>query len=922
MWLEHWLYKMPLRLRSLVRRNQVEQELSEELQYHLDRQIEILTAQGMPPAKAREGALRQMSGMEQQRERCREARGVGLIEDLISDGRYALRSFRKNPSFVAVIIASLALGIGANTAIFSVINAVSLRLLPVREPERLVLLNWSAKSWPEPFLSDLEGNSRREAGGAMSSDSFALDVFAQVKKQNDVFEQTIAFAANDHHVNVDVRGRAEWATMQAVSGDFFAGLGVSPILGRAILPSDDSASAPTVAVVSHDFWRKHFGSDADVSQTTITVNSQPLTVIGVAPPEFFGVRPGNATDIYIPLSYYMQEYKRLYPDSELASPNNWWLQIIGRVKPGISPATATSEIQIILNRALRAEAGAKGNAPVPAIGLTPAGRGLNDLRERFSTSLFLLMGMVGLVLLIACANVAGLLLARATARQREIAVRLSLGASRGRILRQLLAESVMLGVMGGLVGLIVSEWASSSLVELLSTRRNPIYLSTGIDVRILAFTATVSILTGVLFGLMPSIAATRVNVVPTLKDNTRHFSAAGARARFQIGTLLVGAQVALALLLLIASGLLLRTLTRLQRVSLGFDQHALLTFEVNPGLNAYNDEHLIRYYQQLQRRLQSLPGVRSATLTQHGPIDSGYTSNSTQIPGYTPPGQQVDVYRHMIGSDYFKTLNVPVVLGRPIAEQDTQTSSKVLVINETAVQKYFHGDDPIGKHLLYGRNGSAGSFEVVGVVKDVKYGKIREEVPPTAYWSYQQSKTVSRQMVFLLRTEGNPSAIANSVRQICFELDKDVPVVRMQTEEEAIDGSLFLEKTFALLSSAFGALALMLACVGLYGTIGYAVTRRIPEIGVRMALGAERGRILRMILGEVSLVVIAGILLGLPVSWAMAKLLTHQLYKLSPHDPLTIAGSAAAILGITLLAGYLPARRASKVNPMVALRCE
>ncbi|HWC18934.1 MAG TPA: ABC transporter permease [Terriglobales bacterium] len=920
MWLEHWIYKLPLRLRSLLRRNQVEQELSEELQYHLDQQIEILRARGMPLVDARAAALRQMSGLEQQKERCREARGVNLIEDLISDCRYALRSFRKNPSLAAVIITSLALGIGANTAIFSVINAVSLKMLPVREPEGLVLLNWSAKTWPEGFLSDLEGSSRRDAGGGMSSDSFAFDIFTEVKKQNEVFEQTFAFAANDHHVNVDVNGTAEWATMQAVSGDFFDGLGVSPILGRTILPSDDSPSGSTVAMVSHDFWRKHFGSDTVLSGKTVTVNTTRMTIIGVAPAEFFGVRPGNPTDIYIPLSYYMQEYKRLYPDSELASRDNWWLEIMGRLKPGLSPASATPEIQVIMDRVLRADAKAATNAVIPKIALAPAGRGLNELRERFSTSLLLLMGMVGLVLFIACANVSGLLMARAMARQKEIAVRLSLGASRLRIIRQFLAESVMLSLIGGIAGLMVSDWASSSLVHLLSTRRNPIYLSTGIDLRVMGFTAAVSLLAGVLFGLLPTNAATRMSIAPALKDSATPLCGTGYR--FQIGKLLVGAQVALALLLLIASGLLLRTLTRLQRVSLGFDQRALLTFEVNPGLNAYTDEHLIAYYQELQRRLQSLPGVRSATLTQHGPIDSGYTSNSPQIPGYTAPGQQADVYRHMVGSDYFTTLNVPIVLGRPVTEQDTQISPKVLVLNQAAVQKYFHGDNPLGKRLVYGRNGSMGSFEVVGVAKDVKYGKVREDVPPTAYWPYQQSKIISRQMVFLVRTEGNPSAIANSVRQVCFDLDKDVPVVRMQTEEEVIDGSLFLERTFALLSSAFGALALMLACVGLYGTIGYAVTRRIPEIGIRMALGAERERILRMILAEVSMVVIAGIAVGVPASWATARLLSHHLYQLSPHDPLTTAAAVAAILAVTLLAGYLPARRASKVNPIIALRYE
>lgn len=914
---EHWIYRLPLRLRSIFRRSHVENELYEELQYH-DPQI---PEQGMSCDDARVAALREMSGLMQQKEEYR-ARGLRLVEEIISDSRYALRSFLKSPSLVLVIVASLALGIGANTAIFSVMNAVSLKMLPVRDPGQLVLLNWSSKAWHEPFMENIEGNGGRDAGGTMSSTSFASDIYAEVKKQNDVFDQTFAFAGNDANVNVELKGRADSAHLQAVSGDFFIGLGVSPWLGRELLPSDDSLSSSHVAVVSYEFWRKHFGTDAGSAQNTININGQPITIVGVAPPEFFGVVPGNPIDIYIPLSLYTEQWTRLYPGDPLTSPKTWWLEIMGRLKPGKSEATAQSEVQVILDRALRARLQTTTTAAVPTIGVVPAGRGLNDLRQRFSTSLLLLMGMVGLVLLIACTNVAGVLLARATARQKEIAVRLSLGAARSRIIRQLLVESVMLGLIGGCAGLLFSLWASSALVRLLGSGRNPLYLPVGVDFRVLVFTALISIISGVFFGLMPAIAATRVSITPTLKDTVAQFSTRGGR--FRIGKALVGGQVALSLLLLIASGLLLRTLDRLQHVTLGFDQHALLTFEVRPGLNAYDDQRLIGYYQELQRRLESLPGVRSVAFTQHGPIDGGYSSNSAAIPGYTPHGQQVDVYRHMVSPEYFETLNVPIVLGRPVTEQDSQTSPRVLVVNETLVQKYFHGDNPVGKQLVYSSNHiqSFGTFEIVGVARDVKYGSIRKDVPPTAYWPYVQSKLISRQMVFLVRTEGNPLAVADSVRRVCLDLDKDVPVVRMQTEEEVVTGSLFLERTFALLSSAFGALALLLACVGLYGTIGYAVTRRTGEIGVRMALGAERGRILRMILSEVSFVVIAGILVGLPVSWATARVLKHQLYGLSPHDPLTIVGSSLAILVITLLAGYVPARRASKVNPMVALRYE
>ncbi|HVH89419.1 MAG TPA: ABC transporter permease, partial [Terriglobales bacterium] len=609
--------------------------------------------------------MRAMQGMEQQKEKCREARGVSWIEDLINDLHYALRAFRKHPSLALVITTSLALGIGANTAIFSLINAVSLKMLPVGEPERLMLLNWSAKDWPHTFVDDLEGNGGKDAGGIMSSSSFSADDYAELKKQNDVFDPSFAYAANDSNVNIAVNGTAESAHLQAVSGDFFGGLGVSPIFGRALLPSDDSSSSSAVAIVSYDFWRKHFGGDTNVNGKAIAMNGQPLTILGVAPPEFFGIIPGSPVDIYIPLSLYRNEWTRVYGD-EFASPKVWWLQVIGRLKPGITQEAARSELQVIFDRTLKARASTASGAAIPNIGLAPAGRGLNDLRRRFSTSLLLLMGMVGLVLLIACANVAGLLMARASARQKEIAIRLSLGASRGRIVRQLLAESVLLGIVGGLAGLAVSMWASSALVRLLGSGRNPLVLSAGIDWRVLSFTAAVSILSGIVFGLMPALAATRVSVAPTLKETGAQASLSGRR--FRTGQALVGGQVALSLLLLVASGLLLRTLNRLQHVSLGFDQHALLTFEVRPGLNGYKDQRLIDYYQELQRRLQSLAGVRSVTLAQHGPIDSGYSSNSAQIPGYTVLGQSVDIYRHMVGPDYFTTLNVPILLGRGISK--------------------------------------------------------------------------------------------------------------------------------------------------------------------------------------------------------------------------------------------------------------
>ncbi|HET9741187.1 MAG TPA: ABC transporter permease [Terriglobales bacterium] len=918
--LEQWLYKLPLRLRSLFRRRQVEGELNEEFQYHLARQIDVLIAQGLSPTQARETAMRAMGGMEQQQEKCREARGMSWIEDLVQDVRYALRTFRKSPALASVIVASLALGIGANTAIFSVIDAVMLKMLPVRDPQQLVLLKWSAPRYPQEFVSDIEGSGGHDRGGLFFSQSFSSDVYKAIKQQNQVFDSTLAFAGNDEDVNIEVNGQAESARHQAVSGDFFNGLGVRPFLGRTLLPSDDTDSAPPAIMVSYAFWQKHFGSSRDLHGQTLAMNGESVTIVGVAPAEFFGIRPGDDMDLYIPLSLYLRQWNRLSPQESLLASKTWWLGIIGRLKPGISLEQAQTQLQVILNRALDVNAKNPKDLVVPRLDLLPASKGLNALRKKFSTSLFLLMGMVGLVLFIACANVAGLLMARASGRRKEIAVRLGLGASRSRIIRQLLAESVLLGIIGGFAGLLVSLWASSALVRLLSTGRSPIDLSVHPDFRVLGFTAATSILSGIVFGLIPALTATRVSVVPALKESgTQTLAAAG---RFRLGKSLVAGQVALSLLLLVAAGLLLRSLEHLQRANLGFDQHALLNFEVRPGLNGYKNDALANYYEELQRRVQSLSGVRNVAFAQMGPIAQGESSGSVTIPGYTAAGQQVDVYRQIVGPNYFQTMDIPIVLGRPTTQEDGPTTPKTIVVNETLVRTDFHGDNPIGKSLVRGSKDHQQSFEIVGVAKDVKYGSIRGDVPPTIYLPYRQWIFLPSQMRFFVRTDGDASAIAASIQRLCLALDKNVPVVDMQTEEDVISQSLLLERTFALLSSAFAALALLLACVGLYGTFAYTVSQRTSEIGVRMALGAKRESILSMILRETLLLVIIGIVVGLPIAWAATRFLKAQLFGLSAHDPLTIASSGLAILAITLLAGYLPARRASRVNPMVALRCE
>ncbi len=552
--------------------------------------------------------------------------------------------------------------------------------------------------------------------------------------------------------------------------------------------------------------------------------------------------------------------------------------------------------------------------------LLPAATGLNSLREQFSTSLFLLMGMVALVLLIACANIAGLLLARATSRQREMAMRISLGATKARVIRQLLTESTTLGLLGGVAALVVARAASALLVSLLNSGSDPVHIVPSIDGRVLAFTAAVSMVCGIVFGLAPALAAIRVQPLITLKQNSG--TATMTAKRFRSGKILVGAQVALSFLLLVGAGVLLRSLQALQRVNLGFDRHSVVLFTVRPGLNGYDGRKLISYYEELERRVRLIPGVHSAAFAQRNPIGEGGMIMQVEVPGYTPKGKPVIAYRHIVGPGYFDTLKIPILVGRAPGERDTATSQPVLAVNQAFANKYFHGNNPLGHEVQFGRHVQSDMMQIVGVVEDVKYEHIRDEAPPTIYVAYTQARSVSPFMTYELRIAGDQQAVVGAIGRNALAVDPNVPVVNIRTQDEVISQALYLERTFALLSSTFGALALLLACVGIYGTIAYRVAQRTNEIGIRIALGAERANILNMVLRETFTVVGAGLLVGLPLAWLCTRLLTRQVYGLSPHDPVTIIMAILVIGAVTTAAGFVPARRASRVDLIRALRYE
>ncbi len=904
---------------TLRGRSRLADELREEIESHLELEIEENLARGLAASEAQQAARRVFGNTTLIHESARESWTFYVVETFFQDLRYGLRMMLRSPVLSGAAVLSLALGIGANTALFGVVNAVMLRMLPVEQPERLMLLGWTAKSWPERFVDDVEGSVDTDKHTGMSiSSSFSNDIYQYLHRNNSVFSSMLASSANDSRVNVGLGAGAEDAMLQAVSGNYFEVLGVPAAVGRILQPGDDRADAAQATVLSYSYWHRKFGGDPSVPGKVIAINGTPAIIVGVAPREFFGVEPGRSADLYVTLSFQARQYRQAYA-FDLERPRVWWLTILGRLKPGVSEQQAATELKILYDRSLGIdEARPAPDVIVPSLQLVGASRGLNSLREEFSTSLLLLMAMVGVVLLIACANVASLLLARATARQREVSVRLSLGAPRLRIVRQLLTESVLLGVTGGILGLLLAGWIGALVAaQFARAPYGSIVLYISPNAAVFAFTALISIASGILFGLAPAVRAYKMDFFKTLRHGAGVQNQSGHR--FLSGKILVGSQVALCLLLLTGAGLLVQTLLRLQRVDLGFNPQHVLIFEVQPGLNGYKGARLAGYYQDLQQHVGTIPGVRSVGLSQRGPIGDGWSQGRVSIPGITPRGKGVPFYRHWISGGFFETLEIPLVMGRLITARDASSAPRAVVVNQKFVREYLRGESALGRIF------DAGNFkgEIVGVVGDARYGDMRKDAPPTAYLSYLQcTLDYPASMKFEVRADRDLGSVTAAIRDAAAAIDRNIPVINPRTEAEVISQALFLEKTFAFLSGWFGSLALVLACVGLYGTMSYTVSRRTHEIGVRLALGARQESILAMVLRETLWVILAGTALGLPLAWTGVQLLDTRLFGLSPHDPLTILTATAAIFAVMIVSGLLPAFRASRVDPVIVLRSE
>ncbi|MGH9311805.1 MAG: ABC transporter permease [Vicinamibacterales bacterium] len=826
------------------------------------------------------------------------------------DVRYAVRTLAKAPGFTAVIVLMLALGIGANTAIFSLLDQVLLRRLPVKNPEELVQLDG-----PGPFR-----------GRTMNNRTFSYPMYRDVRDRNEVFSG--ALARVQVPMTVTWKGRAERVTGELVSGNFFDVLGARPHAGRLFTQADDTTpGAHPVAILGHGYWTRRFGADPTVLNQSVTLNGYPMTIVGVTAPGFTGVDIGGASDVLVPV---MMKAQMTPTWNDLDNKRSRWLNLFARLKPGVTLKQADAAMQVLYKQILEQDVKEMEEIDerfrtrflAKTLVLMPGQKGESSIRQQFSESLVVLMAMVGMLLVIACANVANLLLARATSRHKEIAIRLALGAGRGRIVRQHLAESLVLALVGGMLGLLVASWTGAMLIGALpGASDGSVVLSSDPDGRVMLFALALSAVTALVFGLAPAIQATRPGVAGTLKDESVGVVGGTGHARVRKG--LVVAQVALSVMLLAGAALFARSLYNLRSLDPGFKVDQLLTFGVDPALSGYDQTRVKALYKRAHERLSALPGVRSASLAVIAPLSGNGWQATMRAEGYTPKqDENMNPSINSVGPGFFATLGIPLIAGRDFTERDVDGAPQVAVVNG-AMARYFWGNErnAVGKRLGYGRSKEGFPLEVVGVVKDSKDANLRDEIPRFIYTSYQQEPDIT-EMTFYVRTQADADGAASAVRDAIRNLDSALPVFNLKTMEAQASESLFVERMVAGLSAAFGALATLLAAIGLFGVMSYAVARRTREIGIRMALGAERRAVLWLVLREVAILSLIGIAGGLAVSLYVTRFVKTQLYGLSPTDPVTLAIATATIACVALLAGYVPARRASAVDPMLALRTE
>jgi macrolide transport system ATP-binding/permease protein len=877
-------------------------DLAREIRAHLDQDIDERRDAGASVQQAGDAAKRAFGSVSLAMEDTRAVWHFAAIERIWRDAAYALRLMRRSPGFTAVVVLSLALGIGANSAIFSVMDTLLLKSLPVKHPEQLYMLI---------------------PAGSKGFGAFSYPGFDALRRANQVFSDTFNYSEGDTW-NVIADGRAELTNGASVTGNYFTALGIEPIAGRLIVESDDTPSAERVAVISYRLWQKRFGLDPGTIGAIIRVNNVPATIVGVASPAFSGLSVGYPNDIWMPMAI----------NPLRASNGTWWLLAMGRLKPDVTEAQAHAYLELVtpIVRKTMDIGDDQAAGRFARIDMTSAAGGLSPLSKEYEVPLYILMIVVGLVLLIACANVANLLLSRASARRREMAIRLALGGGRRRLLQQMLVESLLLATLAGALGLVIASWLKTALVSFFATQRTTFGLDLPLDARVLGFTLVVCLLTGILFGLMPALRATRLDPGDTLKEQARAASAGGGRQ--PLTQALIVLQVALSLLLLTGAGLFLRTLQNLRHIDLGFEPEHVMQMTIEPGLAGYDATRVQPLYRALLDRLNVTPGVIAASGMRFGLINGGFSGRKVFVPGAAPEATTSkdrnadDLLErpafNIVAPRFFETMGIALT-GREFSAGDTPSSPKVAIVNEKLARYLFGTDAAIGRRIGFDAKAPA-DYEIVGVVHDTKYFRLRGVSPAAAFVAVAQAGPTAatlERLTIAVRTTVDPASMAGTMQRTIQGIARDVPIRGdVRTLRAIIDTTLGRERLLATLSTLFGALALLLACIGLYGVMSYAVVRRTTEIGIRMALGAHRRDVLQMILRDSAWLIAAGMAAGLIVALLTAGLVESQLFALKPNDPATLAIACAVLTTAAALAALIPAWRAARVDPMIALRHE
>jgi predicted permease len=902
-------------MRAVVRRDRLEAEMEAEIACHLDALTSDLIGAGHSPSEAARRARIALGAAMVHKEGMRASLGLRWWDELGADLRYGSRVLRKSPGFTAIAAVSLALAIGANTTIFSVAKSLLFDRLGVPHAEQLRMLYWQDTGHGVVHSMWGESDSAPDRGSKVSS--FSYPVYRELRAHNTMMQDLFGYQGAG--MNATIRGTARRVQAEMVSGNYYSGLEVRPQLGRPIQPSDEAVfGAGTVAVISEGIWERDFGRSPSVLGQTIMLNQTQMTIVGVNPRGFTGADDTQSSpDVFVPLS--MQPV--LHPmgkKSLLEDPGTWWLKVMGRGKPGVNDSQAQAMLSSQLEAAVRGTMTLKPGETIPQLLIGDGSRGNHIGENDFLKPAYVLMTLSGLVLLLACANIANLMLARGAQRQREMSVRLALGAGRARILRQLLTESLLLAAVGGLGGLLLGYVGRNVIPKLLSNAWEASSTNVHFDWQVFGFTAAVTLATGLLFGIAPAWMAARAEVSSSLKESSQNVT---RRRKGVGGKSIVAFQIALSTLLVVGAGLFLRTLFALRSVDAGFRTDHLILFSINPPASRYAKGKDVQLHTRLEEDFAAIPGVEAVTAA-----TVTYIGNSMSNEVFLLPGEKFDENNpqamdfNVVGNSFFATMGMKLIAGRAFSPQDTATSPKVAIINQSLARKRFPNVNPIGKEFKTG-NDAADWFRIVGICADSRYMNLRDDPPPQFFVLYRQQSDAGG-MNYAIRTRLEPAALVPALRQVVERVDRDLPIVDIRTQQEQIDSTMQTERIFASLTAGFGVLALGLACVGIYGIMAYSVANRRNEIGIRLALGAQPGQVRGMILRESTWLAVAGILVGVGAALGLTRLVKSMLYGIQADDPLTMVGGVLILLVVALAAGWIPARRAAGVQPMEALRHE